>query len=49
MVVIVALERTGYDTSDAASAKEALSVRAWITKPFQPTNLIEAVNKLCPI
>lgn len=106
MVVKVALQRSGYDTIDAASADEAcelldgrpihvivcdlnmpgmsgldfvrhvrstdykftpvvmlttdsqverkaeaadLGVRAWITKPFQPTYLIEAISKLCPL
>ncbi|MBI2734348.1 MAG: response regulator [Aquabacterium sp.] len=27
----------------------ALGVRAWITKPFQPSQLIDAVSKLCPL
>ncbi|MBI5926571.1 MAG: response regulator [Aquabacterium sp.] len=106
MVVKVALERAGYEITEAANAEEAcalldgrsihvvvcdlnmpgmngiefvrhlrstnykftpvvmlttdsqverkaeaadMGVRVWITKPFQPTYLIEAVSKLCPI
>lgn len=26
-----------------------MGVRVWITKPFQPTYLIEAISKLCPL
>lgn len=26
----------------------AAGVRAWITKPFQPSQLVEAVKRLCP-
>lgn len=26
-----------------------IGVRAWVTKPFQPTHLIEAVHKVCPL
>jgi len=27
---------------------KAAGVRAWITKPFQPSQLVEAVARLCP-
>ncbi len=27
---------------------KAAGVRAWITKPFQPSQLVEAVTRLCP-
>lgn len=26
-----------------------MGVRVWITKPFQPTYLIDAISKLCPV
>ena len=26
---------------------KAAGARAWITKPFQPSTLVDAVNKLC--
>lgn len=38
-------------TTEAQEAKRAegraAGARAWITKPFQPSTLVEAVNKLC--
>jgi two-component system chemotaxis response regulator CheY len=27
---------------------KAAGVRAWITKPFQPSQLVDAVKRLCP-
>jgi two-component system chemotaxis response regulator CheY len=38
-------------TTESQEAKKAegraAGVRAWITKPFQPSQLVDAVNKLC--
>ena len=38
-------------TTEAQEAKKAegkaAGVRAWITKPFQPSQLVDAVNRLC--
>jgi two-component system chemotaxis response regulator CheY len=38
-------------TTESQEAKKAegkaAGARAWITKPFQPSQLVEAVNKLC--
>lgn len=38
-------------TESQESKKEegkAAGVRAWITKPFQPSQLVDAVKRLCP-
>lgn len=39
-------------TTDSQVERKAeaadMGVRVWITKPFQPTYLIEAISKLCP-
>ncbi len=36
------------ETQDAKKAEgKAAGVRAWITKPFQPAQLVDAVNRLC--
>lgn len=36
------------ESQDAKKAEgKAAGVRAWITKPFQPSQLVDAVNKLC--
>lgn len=39
-------------TTESQEAKReegtAAGVRAWITKPFQPSQLVEAVKRLCP-
>lgn len=39
-------------TSDSQIDRKAeaadMGVRVWITKPFQPTYLIDAISKLCP-
>jgi len=38
-------------TESQESKKEegrAAGVRAWITKPFQPSQLVDAVQRLCP-
>jgi two-component system chemotaxis response regulator CheY len=36
------------ESQDAKKAEgKAAGARAWITKPFQPSQLVEAVNKLC--
>lgn len=38
-------------TTESQEAKKAegkaAGVRAWITKPFQPSQLVDAVNRLC--
>jgi two-component system, chemotaxis family, chemotaxis protein CheY len=38
-------------TTESQEAKKAegkaAGARAWITKPFQPTQLVDAVNRLC--
>lgn len=38
-------------TTESQESKKAegraAGARAWITKPFQPTQLVEAVNRLC--
>jgi two-component system chemotaxis response regulator CheY len=38
-------------TTESQEAKKAegraAGVRAWITKPFQPSQLVDAVSKLC--
>lgn len=37
------------ESQDAKKAEgRAAGVRAWITKPFQPSALVDAVGKLCP-
>jgi two-component system chemotaxis response regulator CheY len=33
---------------DKKAEGRAAGVRAWITKPFQPSQLIDAISKLCP-
>lgn len=36
------------ETQEAKKAEgRAAGARAWITKPFQPSQLVDAVNKLC--
>jgi len=39
-------------TTESQNAKmeegKAAGVRAWMTKPFAPTQLVKAVDKLCP-
>lgn len=39
-------------TTEALETKKAegleLGIRAWVTKPFQPSQLIDAVQKVCP-
>jgi two-component system chemotaxis response regulator CheY len=39
-------------TTESQEAKKAegkaAGVRAWITKPFQPSQLVDAVQRLCP-
>ena len=39
-------------TAESQEAKKtegkAAGVRAWITKPFQPSQLVDAVTRLCP-
>jgi two-component system, chemotaxis family, chemotaxis protein CheY len=39
-------------TTESQEAKKAegkaAGVRAWITKPFQPSQLVDAVTRLCP-
>ena len=36
------------ESQDSKKAEgRAAGARAWITKPFQPSQLVEAVNKLC--
>jgi two-component system chemotaxis response regulator CheY len=39
-------------TTESQEAKKtegrAAGVRAWITKPFQPSQLVDAVARLCP-
>jgi two-component system chemotaxis response regulator CheY len=39
-------------TTESQEAKKAegkaAGVRAWITKPFQPSQLVDAVSRLCP-
>jgi two-component system chemotaxis response regulator CheY len=36
------------ESQDAKKAEgKAAGARAWITKPFQPSQLVDAVNKLC--
>lgn len=36
------------ETHESKKAEgRAAGARAWITKPFQPSTLVEAVNKLC--
>jgi two-component system chemotaxis response regulator CheY len=37
------------ESQDAKKAEgRAAGVRAWITKPFQPSQLVDAVARLCP-
>ena len=37
------------ESGDSKKAEgRAAGVRAWITKPFQPSALVDAVGKLCP-
>lgn len=37
------------ETQESKKAEgKAAGVRAWITKPFQPSQLVDAVTKLCP-
>jgi two-component system, chemotaxis family, chemotaxis protein CheY len=37
------------ESQDAKKAEgKAAGVRAWITKPFQPSQLVDAVKVLCP-
>jgi two-component system chemotaxis response regulator CheY len=37
------------ESQDAKKAEgKAAGVRAWITKPFQPSQLVDAVTRLCP-
>jgi len=37
------------ESQDSKKAEgRAAGVRAWITKPFQPSALVDAVGKLCP-
>jgi two-component system chemotaxis response regulator CheY len=33
--------------SELKAEGRAAGVRGWIVKPFQPSQLLEAVNKLC--
>ncbi len=33
---------------DKKAEGKAAGVRAWITKPFQPSQLVDAVTRLCP-
>jgi two-component system chemotaxis response regulator CheY len=35
--------------SDHKAEAATMGVRVWITKPFQPSYLIEAISKLCPL
>ena len=43
-VIVLATE-----SQEARKAEgRAAGVRAWITKPFQPTQLVDAVARLCP-
>ncbi len=39
-------------TTDSQADKKAeaadIGVKVWITKPFQPSYLIETINKICP-
>jgi two-component system chemotaxis response regulator CheY len=44
-VPVVMLTTESQDTKKAEG--KAAGARAWITKPFQPSVLIDAVNKLC--
>ncbi len=40
-------------TTDSQADKKAeaadIGVKVWITKPFQPSYLIETINKICPV
>jgi two-component system chemotaxis response regulator CheY len=37
------------ESQDAKKAEgKAAGVRAWITKPFQPSQLVDAISRLCP-
>jgi len=37
------------ESQDAKKAEgKAAGVRAWITKPFQPAQLVDAIARLCP-
>lgn len=37
------------ESQDAKKAEgKAAGVRAWITKPFQPAQLVDAISRLCP-
>lgn len=38
---------TTESTADKKSEASALGVKAWITKPFQPTQLVDAISKIC--
>ena len=42
---IIMLTTESQDTKKAEG--KAAGVRAWITKPFQPSQLVEAADKLC--
>ena len=42
----VIMQTTESQESKKAEGKAA-GARAWITKPFQPSTLVDAVNKLC--
>jgi two-component system, chemotaxis family, chemotaxis protein CheY len=44
-VPVIMLTTESQDTKKAEG--RAAGARAWITKPFQPSQLVEAVNKLC--
>jgi two-component system chemotaxis response regulator CheY len=37
------------EASDRHPAHAELDIAAWITKPFSPTQLIEAVQRVCPV
>lgn len=38
---------TADSQSDKKAAAAELGVKVWITKPFQPTYLIESISKIC--
>ncbi len=42
---VIMLTTESQDTKKAEG--KAAGARAWITKPFQPAQLVDAVNKLC--
>ena len=44
---VLAYPAPHFAVADGGAAGRAAGARAWITKPFQPSTLVDAVNKLC--